>query len=210
MVIGFLNSSLYYGNQMINFANYNFHHVIELPSKYEIYDFTKGYDENRTLATPYGVGKYNEKRINMYKGPLYMDQRDIHVGIDIGAPVGTPIHSFYDGEIFMTAYNSLPYDYGYTIITKHSLDGEDLYVLHGHLNKKSIEGKKPTQKILKGEVLGWLGDKSENGGWNSHVHIQLSLVKPTKCDMPGVVSEKDLKEALLKYPDPRLILGPLY
>lgn len=195
---------------MINFANYKFHHIVELPDKYEIYDFSKGYDENRTLETPYGIGKYNEKRINMYKGPLYVDQRDIHIGIDIGAPVGTPIHAFYDGEIFMTTYNSLPLDYGYTLITRHILDGVELFVLHGHLSRKSIEGKKNHQKFSKGDVLGWIGDKSENGGWNPHVHIQLSREKPSKCDMPGVVSEVDLESALKKYPDPRLILGLLY
>lgn len=135
---------------MINFKNYDFSFVIDLPEGYEVYDFTKGYDENRLLLSPYGVGKYNEKRKNMYSGPLYdKEQRDIHVGIDIGAPVGTPVHACYEGEIFMTDYNSLPLDYGYTLITKHVLDGQDLYILHGHLSKKSIQNKKAWPKKLK-------------------------------------------------------------
>lgn len=194
----------------LKFDPQKFHQVIELPKDYEIYDFSKGYDENRMLEKPYGIGKYNEKRVNMYKGPLYADQRDIHIGIDIGAPVGTPVHAFYEGEIYMVDYNSAPLDYGYTIITKHIIDGLELYVLLGHLSKKSIEDKKPNQKFSKGEVLGWLGDKTENGGWNAHVHVQLCLEKPIKCDLPGVVSEKDLRSSLEKYPDPRSILGPLY
>lgn len=195
---------------MINFKNHQFHYVISLPEKYDVYDFTKGYDENRFLDQPYGIGKYNEKRINMYKGPLYADHRDIHVGIDIGAPVGTPVHAFYDGEVFLFHYNSMPLDYGYTVITKHHIDNEDIYVLHGHLSKNSLEGKSIGQKIKKGEVFAWLGEKSENGGWNPHLHFQISIEKPEKCDMPGVVNEKDLQAALKKYPDPRLILGPLY
>lgn len=195
---------------MIDFKKYQFHNVINLPSSYEVYDFSKGYDENRILKHPYGIGKYNEKRLNMYKGPLYVDQRDIHVGIDIGAPVGTPIHMFYDGEIFLFHYNSQPLDYGYTIITRHTLDNIDLYVLHGHLSKKSIEGKFVGQKIKKGEIFAWVGEKFENGGWNPHLHFQLSYEKPAVCDMPGVVHEKDLERALKVYPDPRLILGPLY
>ena len=195
---------------MINFKNHKFHFVIDLPKDYEVYDFTKGYDENRILKFPYGVGKYNEKRKNMYSGPLYEDLRDIHMGIDIGAPVGTPVHAFSDGEIFMVNYNSMPLDYGYTIITKHRLDNTDFYVLHGHLSKKSIDGKKPGQIIKAGEVIAWLGDKSENGGWNPHLHFQISMEKPEVCDMPGVVNEKNLKDSLEKYPDPRLILGPLY
>ncbi len=195
---------------MINFKNFKFHSVIDLPKDYEIFDFTQGYDENRNLKFPYGIGKYNEKRKNMYTGPLYVDQRDIHVGIDIGAPIGTPVHAFYDGEIFMVGYNSQPLDYGYTLITKHVLEETDLYVLHGHLNKKSIANKKPGQKFKAGEAIAWLGDRSENGGWNPHLHFQLSYEKPETCDMPGVVHEKNLKESLEKYPDPRLILGPLY
>jgi murein DD-endopeptidase MepM/ murein hydrolase activator NlpD len=195
---------------MINFKNHEFYPPIHLPEGYEIYDFTQGYDEKRFLSSPYGVGKYNEKRKGMYSGPLYADHRDIHVGIDIGAPVGTPVHMCVDGEIFLFDYNSLPLDYGYTIITKHVLDNTDLYVLHGHLSQKSIQDKYPGQKISKGEILAWVGDKSENGGWNPHLHFQLSYEKPKKCDMPGVVNEKDLKAALEKYPDPRLILGPLY
>lgn len=196
---------------MIDFKNYKFSFVIDLPKDYEIYDFTKGYDENRLLKSPYGVGKYNEKRKDMYSGPLYdKEQRNIHVGIDIAAPVGTPVHACYDGEIYMTGYNSQVLDYGYTLITKHSFDGMDLYILHGHLSKKSIEGKIPGQKIKKGDVIAWIGEKSENGGWNPHLHFQLSYEKPEKCDMPGVVSEKNLSESLKKYPDPRLILGDLY
>lgn len=195
---------------MIDFTKYKFHPVIHLPKDYELYDFTKGYDEKRLLKFPFGVGKYNEKRKGMYSGPLYADQRDIHMGIDIGAPVGTPVHAFDDGEIFLFDYNSLPLDYGYTIITKHNFDNTDLYVLHGHLSKKSIEGKSVGQKFSKGEILAWIGEKSESGGWNPHLHFQLSYEKPEKCDMPGVVNEKNLICSLEKYPDPRLILGPLY
>ena len=194
----------------IDFNKFQFHKVIDLPKDYEIYDFTKGYDKARVLKSPFGVGKYNEKRKNMYSGLLYEDQRDIHMGIDIGAPVGTPVHLFYDGEVFMFKYNDNQLDYGYTIITRHVLDGKDLYVLHGHLSKKSIEGKYVGQKISKGDVFAWVGDESENGGWNPHIHIQLSYEEPLVCDMPGVVHEKNLRTSLEKYPDPRLILGKLY
>lgn len=195
---------------MINFTKYSFHPVIHLPKGYDVYDFSQGYDENRFLKIPYGVGKYNEKRINMYKGELYATGRDIHMGIDIGAPVGTPVHAFYEGKVLMTSYNSKELDYGYTIITEHNLDGQNLYVLHGHLSKKSLEQSTPGKGFKSGDILGWIGDKSENGGWNPHLHIQLSYEKPLVCDMPGAVHENDLQEALLKYPNPELILGKLY
>ncbi|GIT41297.1 MAG: hypothetical protein Ct9H300mP10_03070 [Methanobacteriota archaeon] len=55
-----------------------------------------------------------------------------------------------------------------------------------------------------------MGDKHENGGWEPHLHFQLSLVEPETHDLPGVVAPEDREQALLDYPDPRLVLGPLY
>jgi murein DD-endopeptidase MepM/ murein hydrolase activator NlpD len=199
--------------KQIDFSKEQFHPIVLLPKSYEICDFTKGYDEKRLSQMTYSVGKYNEKRKNMYTEPQYLKPegaRDIHMGIDIGAPIGTNLHAFYDGEIFMSAYNSQKLDYGYTIITKHTINGTDLYCLLGHLNKESVDNKKTGQKFKKGDVIAWIGDRFDNGGWFPHVHVQLTYEKPEVCDLPGTVSNKDLASALVKYPDPRNILGPIY
>jgi peptidoglycan LD-endopeptidase LytH len=195
---------------MIDFKKYKFHPVIHLPKDYEVYDFTKGYEPNRKRSSEYGIGKYNEKRVGMYKGELYSDHRDIHMGIDMAAPIGTGIHGFYDGEVFLFGNNDRPLDYGYTFITKHVFDGQELYALWGHLSKKSLDGKRIGDLFRTGDVIAWVGDKTENGGWNPHLHFQLCIEVPTVCDMPGVVHEKDLKKALTLYPDPQLVLGRLY
>jgi len=55
-----------------------------------------------------------------------------------------------------------------------------------------------------------MGKKHENGGWEPHVHFQLSLVEPVVPDLPGVVARADREQALIDYPDPRLVLGALY
>jgi len=192
-------------------TNCLFHPVIKLPLGYEIYDFSSGYDPNRILSSPFGVGRYNEKRPGMYKDEIFLSgRRDIHMGIDIGAPVGTPIYSFTEAELFLFGNNSAPGDYGYTLITKNLVDNEVLYALYGHLSAKSVDGKYSGQKLLTGEVIAWVGDKHENGGWNPHLHFQLSRIKPEVCDMPGVVSEEQREEALRTYPDPRTVLGPIY
>lgn len=195
---------------MIDFGKYRFHPAIHLPAGYEVHDFTKGYDPGRALKSPFGVGRYNEKRKGMYVAEIFAGTRDIHMGIDIAAPVGTEIHAFYDGAYFLLGNNPSPGDYGYTLITKHALDGVELYALHGHLSERSISGKEAGQKILRGEVIAWVGDRHENGGWNPHLHFQLSYKRPEICDMPGAVSQGQLEEALKIYPDPQLILGKLY
>lgn len=197
----------------IDFSRFHFHPVIHLPPGYEVFDFTSGYDPGRSLATGFGVGRYNEDRRGMYTASLFKqgdEARTIHVGVDLGAPVGTPVHAFFGGEIFLAGYNGAEGDYGHTLITRHELGGKPLWALHGHLSAASTEGKRPGQKFAAGEVIAWLGDRHENGGWNPHLHFQLCLVEPQACDLPGVVSRAHLAEALRIYPDPRLVLGPLY
>lgn len=191
-----------------------FHPVVRLPKNYEVYDFSKGYDSERMRNSIYGIGRYAEKRPGMYETDLFAPEsdsrRDIHMGVDLAAPVGSEVHAFYDGEIFMTGINPAAGDYGGTVITLHILGGVRVWALHGHLSHASAQGKKPGDRMRAGDVIGWLGEEHENGGWNPHVHFQLALVEPQTCDMPGVVNQKDLKRALEIYPDPRLVLGPVY
>jgi murein DD-endopeptidase MepM/ murein hydrolase activator NlpD len=198
---------------MLQLGSYSFHPVIHLPADYEIYDFSLGYDSNRILKSPFGIGRYNEKRNGMYGADLFQGAegpRNIHMGVDIGAPVSTPVHAFWEGEVFLFGYNPAPGDYGNTLITKHLLDGREIFALFGHLNSASIANKRAGQTFSAGETIAWIGDKHENGGWNPHLHFQLCMEAPTICDMPGVVSERDREKALRLYPDPRLVLGPLY
>lgn len=197
----------------IQYGRHRFHPVIPLPPDYEVYDFTRGYDPGRQLTSAFGVGRYDEDRRGMYETDLFQGHegaRTIHMGIDIGAPVGTPVRAFYEGSVFLVGYNGAPGDYGNTLITRHVLDGVELFALHGHLSARSIRERPPGTAFRAGDEIAWVGDRQENGGWNPHLHFQLSLVRPEKCDMPGVVSAAQREEALRIYPDPRLVLGALY
>ncbi len=191
-------------------SEYTFESIIDLPKDIHVHDFsTKINFQN--IKDSFSIGKYNEKRNNMYKGELFeKTKRFIHMGIDIGAPAGTIIKSFYDGEIFLFKNNDLKLDYGYTLMTKHRFNNKNLYALYGHLSKSSISNKKIGQKIQSGETLAFVGAKKENGGWPPHVHFQLCLTEPKECDLPGVVSEKYHSIALKVFPDPRIVLGQIY
>ena len=190
-----------------------FHPVIKLPREYEIYDFSQGYDPGRTPQSEFGIGKFNEQRPGMYTSELFgqnENHRDIHMGVDIGAPVGTEVHAFYEGSVFCSVINSAAGDYGGTLITEHSISNVQVWALHGHLSHASVARAKKISSFAVGETLGWVGDKTENGGWNPHLHFQLSLERPLVCDMPGAVARNDLQRALDKFLDPRLVLGKIY
>ena len=132
------------------------------------------------------------------------------VGVDIGGAVNTPVHAFCDGVVHCCGYNSAKGDYGNVIVTEQTLAGRRVWALYGHLSAQSIVGRAAGQAVKGGEVLGWLGAPHENGGWPPHVHLQLSLVEPATHDLPGVVSAKSHAQALRDFPDPRMVLGPLY
>lgn len=188
-----------------------FHPVIHLPARFEVFDFSRGYDPAHVRTVPFGIGKYNERRPDLYTSPLFGGVRDIHMGIDLFAPVGTPIHAFLAGKVHSTAYHPAALDYGHTLVTQHELSGGGtLYALHGHLRGESIARWKPGNVFPAGTEIAQVGAEHENGGWIPHLHFQISFIDPGKPDMPGVVNAEDRAIALLKYPDPRLILGSLY
>ena len=193
---------------MIDWEDYKFHPVVHLPDEYKVLDLTQGSWESE--KDMYCIGKYDEVRPNVYTTKLFGGIRNVHIGIDIGGPVGTPCMAFMDGKISHFGYNPDDGDYGNVVITEHTISGRKIWALYGHLDKKSVIAKFKNQKIKSGEIIGYFGKKDENGGWEPHLHFQLSLVQPDTHDLPGVVSLDDRDKALQIYPDPRLVLGPIY
>lgn len=206
--------------------------------------------DRRPWKDRWGIGKYDENRDGgMYNSDLFDDldntidgyggRRTVHLGMDLGGPVGTPVHAFCDGMVHSVGYNPERGDYGYVVVVEHRWGDETApkicWALYGHLDESALTvngvGRmtwvkklltkllktpktmlKPGDAIQKGQVIGHMGDFDENGGWiHSHLHFQLSTKPPDQPhDMPGASSVKDRIEALQQYPDPRYVLGPMY
>lgn len=192
------------------FPEVKFHPVMELPEKYRVFDFTGGYDPEQIRQAKWGVGRYNERRRNMYTAPQFANRRFIHMGIDIWSPPDEPVYAAWDGVIAYMADNDQEGDYGPTIILKHRIAGRQMFALHGHLSRSSLDENRVGEALAKGEPFARTGRVEENGRWVPHLHYQLSWVDPGQPDMPGVVSEDELAEALQIYPDPRIVLGKVY
>ena len=193
---------------MIDWSAYDYHPVVHLPMDYTVLDLTDGSWESP--ETEFSIGKYDEVRPNLYNTELFGGERNVHMGIDIGGPVGTPCMGFMDGEISHFGYNPAAGDYGNVVITKHDIGGVPVWALYGHLDAASIEDKRVGQIVESGDVIAWFGAFEENGGWEPHLHFQLSLVEPETHDMPGVVAPGEREYSLEIYPAPRNVLGPLY
>jgi len=193
---------------VIDFTRHAFHPVVVLPPDAAALDLTGG--AARYPEGPWTIGRYDELRPGVYTADLFGGARCLHVGVDLGGPAGVAVHAFAAGRVLHAGYNPAPGDYGHALVTAHRLDGVALYALHGHLSTASVARWRPGDAFGRGDVLGWLGERHENGGWPPHVHFQLAWDDPGTHDMPGVVDPAERAAALRRYPDPRLVLGTLY
>ncbi len=189
----------------------NYHPVIKIKKPLPVFDFTEGMNRREIEEKKWGIGRYNEKRKNMYTAPQYQNRRNVHMGMDIFCPAGEPVHAAWDAEIAYMHNHDQEGNYGPTIILRYELNNQTIYALHGHLSLLSLERNKVGKDLKKGEQFARIGSEEENGGWPPHLHFQISYDDPGEADMPGVVADEERDEAIRKYPDPNLVLNlPLY
>ena len=186
------------------------HPALHLPADVVVLDLTRKDAPRPPGSTTHAIGRYDEDRAGMYEAALFGGARTLHVGIDLGAPAGTEVFATLPGVLIAAGANPEPGDYGHALVLEHAVDGERFWALYGHLSADSVRGAQIGAAVARGEVVGRLGAEAENGGWPPHLHLQLSLRRPSTHDLPGVVAPADREAALRDYPDPRWLLGPLY
>ena len=158
------------------------------------------------------IGRYDEPRL-LYTAPFFGveggERRTIHIGLDLFAPAGTPVHAPLDGVVHAFANNAVQQDYGPVIVLRHVTDaGDELFTLYGHLSRDSLDGLAVGQRIAKGTRFARLGTPQENLGWTPHLHLQLIVdLLELNCDFPGVAfpSQRAVWRSLS--PDPNLLVG---
>ena len=109
------------------------------------------------------------------------DVHEFHAAEDYYGPPGTPVYAMADGEV---SFSGPMGGYGWLVIVDHPQ--ADLYSLYGHLSPSRWyhEGG----PVVKGELVGYLGDDDENGGTAENPlvpHLHFGIRAGQRSDYPG-------------------------
>ena len=109
-------------------------------------------------------------RVSSYFGPR---GKHNHEGIDIAMPGGTPIKSAKNGVVARTGNNSTMgfRGYGNFVLLDH---GNGLQTFYAHCSKVAVV---PGQRIMQGQVVGYVGSTGRSTGNHLHFEVRVNNVK---------------------------------
>ncbi|MCW3840582.1 M23 family metallopeptidase [Micromonospora yasonensis] len=92
----------------------------------------------------------------------------LHPGVDLAAPVGTPIVAAADGRVTRAGWYG---GYGnYTCVDHGRADGQRLSTCYGHQSRLLVS---PGQRVRAGQVIGLVGSTGASTG--PHLHFEVRL-----------------------------------
>ncbi len=94
----------------------------------------------------------------------FTGQPDFHTGLDISAEYGTPIKATADGLVQSAGYNG---NYGNSVVLDH---GYGIGTRFGHMSRIAV---RPGQKVLRGEIVGYVG--ATGRATSSHLHYEILM-----------------------------------
>jgi murein DD-endopeptidase MepM/ murein hydrolase activator NlpD len=108
-----------------------------------------------------------------YRRSPFTGQREVHEGLDIAAPYGTPVIAAADGIVTFVGPLAA---YGHVVFVNHSHGFATFYAHNSRYRVK--EG----QAVRRGEVLAYVGTSGRTTGPHVHyeVHVNGSIVNPLK------------------------------
>jgi murein DD-endopeptidase MepM/ murein hydrolase activator NlpD len=132
----------------------------------ESLDFLKEKDSQyhdfvRNMPTRLPVAGYMSQDFNLLSWFSVAKDKS-HLGIDIVADVGTPIHAAGDGFV---VFSDWTFPMGNLIIIYH---GSGFFSYYGH-NHRNVVVEKTT--VRKGEVIGFVGNSGKSSG--PHLHFEV-------------------------------------
>ncbi len=109
----------------------------------------------------------------------------VHTGVDIPAPIGTPVLAAGGGKVVWVGYGlfaqkeDLTDPYGLAIAIRHDFgyQGEALFTVYGHLSQVSVA---KGQHVEGGEEIGRVGETGKTSG--VHLHFEVRIGKNAFSD----------------------------
>lgn len=167
--------------------------------------------ELRDGGAAYAAGGYAEDRALYRASEVFAapsgEHRTVHLAIDLWQPAGTPVHAVLPGSVHSVRDNAAFGDYGPTVILEHHAEGVTFFTLYGHLSRATLRHSPRGRGVRAGEMIGWLGGPTVNGGWAPHLHFQvIQDMSGRDGDHPGVCAASEQAAWLERCPDPNLLL----
>ncbi|HVR42442.1 MAG TPA: peptidoglycan DD-metalloendopeptidase family protein [Thermoanaerobaculia bacterium] len=117
---------------------------------------------------------------------------DFHAGLDLAAPVGTPIHATADGVVTFAGRPPMRgsvfwWRFGNVVAIRHA---DRFVTIYGHCDRVQVRAG---QAVAQGELIATVG----SSGWstNSHLHYEIR----TTLDSPGEYRPVDPQIYILNY-----------
>lgn len=116
-----------------------------------------------------------------------------HRGVDLAAPIGTPIHAIGDGIIDTIGREN---GYGNMVKIKHDKTYSSIY---GHMLKFQ-KGLTRGAHVKRGQVIGYVGQSGLASGPHCHYEVHVNHVpkNPTTVDLPRALSVASREMAVFK------------
>lgn len=91
--------------------------------------------------------------------------RRAHKGVDLAAPVGTPIYATADGYVETAQWFG---GYGLYVALDH---GGDIETRYGHMSRLNVASG---QRVKKGDIIGYVGSTGRSTGPHLHYEVRVS------------------------------------
>lgn len=121
---------------------------------------------------------------------------DFHLGIDLFAPAGEPVHAPLPGLV-----RALGSEDGDSLLLEHEAEGLTFWTLYRHLDPASLPA--PGQAVAAGQALARIGP-----GPDPHLHLQLVVDHlGLGAELPGMGRVRDASAWTAASPDPSVLIG---
>lgn len=88
-----------------------------------------------------------------------------HRGIDMAAPIGTPIGASYDGSVVAAGPAS---GFGLWVVIDHNIGGQKYSTVYGHNNENKV---RVGQTVRTGQLIATVGNRGQSTG--PHLHFEV-------------------------------------